>query len=86
MLLCIMHLERGVNSQSTLLIKMQGFLDVTPKQNIHSGQKYHRGQKIKNKQQHNAPVKLLCPHPPPGSTGVRENMRVIKKGGALEKG
>ena len=35
----------------------------------------------------NAPVKLFCPHPPPpppGSPGVRENMRVIKKGGALE--
>ena len=25
------------------------------------------------------------PIPPPGSPGVRENMRVIKKGGVLEK-
>ena len=28
---------------------------------------------------------VLTPSPPPGSPGVRENMRVIKKGGALEK-
>ena len=27
----------------------------------------------------------LPPSPPPGSPGVREKMRVIKKGGALEK-
>ena len=33
----------------------------------------------------NAPVKLFCPHPPPQGSGVRENMCVIKKGGALEK-
>ena len=34
-----------------------------------------------------APVKLFCPHspPPPGSSGIKESMRVIKKGGALEK-
>ena len=32
----------------------------------------------------NAPVKLFCTHPPMGSPGVRENMHVIKKGGALE--
>ena len=28
---------------------------------------------------------IVLPHAPPGSTGVRENMCVIKKGGALEK-
>ena len=32
-----------------------------------------------------APVKLFCPHPPPGSSGVREKRRVIKKGEALQK-
>ena len=38
-----------------------------------------------------SPFPLMCrsncsaPIPPPGSPGVRENMRVIKKGGALEK-
>ena len=33
----------------------------------------------------NALVKLLNPHPPRAAPGKRENMRVIKKGGALEK-
>ena len=28
---------------------------------------------------------VLLPSPPPGSPGVRENMRGIKKGGALKK-
>ena len=28
---------------------------------------------------------IVLPPSPPGSPGVRENMRVIKKGGALEK-
>ena len=33
----------------------------------------------------NAPVILFCPHPPRGSPGVIEKIRVIKEGGALEK-
>ena len=32
----------------------------------------------------NAPVKLFCPLPPPGSPGVRAKMCVIKKGAGAE--